>query len=96
MNVIKYTGKNDNRWLQKEIEYESYYTRIQGAYEDGNGTSLAEQIEIIPWKVRTNDFYSRVAMHQNNKRVSFFYASRRVNKNRSSTFHGMMFLFYAN
>ena len=35
-------------------------------------------------------------MHQNNKRVNFFYASRRVNKNRSSTFYGMMFLFYTN
>ena len=27
-------------------------------------------IKIIPWKVRTNDFYSRVAMGQKNDRVS--------------------------
>ena len=27
-------------------------------------------IEIIPWKVRTNDFYSRVAMHRKNERRS--------------------------
>ena len=36
------------------------------------------KIEIIPWKVRTNDFI-KVSMHQNNERVSFS-IYRRVNK----------------
>ena len=30
-----------------------------------------EYIEIIPWKVRTNEFYSRVAIHhEKNEQVS--------------------------
>ena len=33
-------------------------------------------------------------MIENSYRVSFFDASQRLNKNRSSTFHGMMFLFH--
>ena len=43
-----------------------------------------QQIEIIPWKVRTSDFYSRVAMHPKKtdewaQRTSeFFDASQRV------------------
>ena len=63
--------------------------------------SSQQDIEIIPWKVRTNDFYSQVTMHlkkkkmiENSYRVSFFYASQRLNKNRLSTFHDMMFLFH--
>ena len=45
------------------------------------------------------DFYSRVAMHQKTnewaQRTSeFFYAWQQVNKNRSSIFHGVMFLFH--
>ena len=40
--------------------------------------SSQQDIEIIPWKVRTNDFYSQVTMHlkkkmiENSYRVSFF------------------------
>ena len=62
--------------------------------------SSQQDIEIIPWKVRANDFYSQVTMHlkkkmiENSYRVSFFYASQRLNKNRLSTFHDMMFLFH--
>ena len=64
--------------------------------------SSQQDIEIIPWKVRTNDFYSQVTMHLKKKKKwlrtatewVFFDASQRLNKNRSSTFHGMMFLFH--
>ena len=63
--------------------------------------SSQQDIEIIPWKVRTNDFYSQVTMHLKKKKWLrtatewvFFYASQRLNKNRLSTFHDMMFLFH--
>lgn len=44
-------------------------------------------------------FYSRVAIHHKNERVSAvnewgFYAKERVNKNRSSTLHGVIILFH--
>ena len=28
------------------------------------------EIETVPWKLRTNDFYSRVPMHPKNERAS--------------------------
>lgn len=50
-------------------------------------------MEIIPRKVHTNDFYSRVAMRQKKtnkwakRSVENFVASQPVNKNRSNAFH---------
>ena len=41
------------------------------------------------------DAFKKKKMIENSYRVSFFFdASQRLNKNRSSTFHGMMFLFH--
>ena len=65
----------------------------------GHSFSEIWDIEIIPWKVRTN-----VVIHELQciKRTNewaqrtseFFDASQQVNKNCPSTFHGMLFLFH--
>ena len=51
------------------------------------------EIEIIPWKCKWFLFMSCDALKKTNEWVSLMH---RVNKSRSSTFHGMMFLFDTN
>ena len=42
--------------------------KVEDATLDEIKTKL-QKIVIIPWKVHTNDFYSRVAMHKKNEQV---------------------------
>ena len=55
-----------------------------------------KQIEIISWKVWKMSFIAlKNKTKQNKKYVSAFWSTQQVDKNCTSTFHGMMSSFYA-
>ena len=48
---------------------------------------------MIPWKVRTNDFYSRVAINHKKKKTNE--RSERISFSMNGVFHDMNFLFHS-